>query len=316
MMDDMKLMFTRESLEKVSQYCLLARELFKEENNPEIGGFLVVRKPEEGEEMKLVVEDAVLAFQTVTGGSVEMEDEDVAKTQMELSEKGVGAKWGMRLWWHTHPFGDVKPNPSSKDWETFREVMHGCSWKGMVIFPSIPCTVREVYAWFEVDVEGLNVGTTLEVGILEEVPDELREEMAEKVRLKQKDNIHMINTYYDHLEDEELEKVLGGWDQEREVDVPESLWEWLYEEGTCLARQAHTLGITVEELLRNSHETAVADAEESGKLKLLEVPLESFEEAFGEEESLTVSWRDTDDEKWWMDDENWWWENAWTGGGK
>lgn len=82
----------------------------------------------------LDIEDIVLMPQEVTGASVDVDENGLAKVVDELSQSGVEPAQ-LRVWLHTHP-GKGVPSPSSVDWETLEKYHAMSRWTVMVIFDS------------------------------------------------------------------------------------------------------------------------------------------------------------------------------------
>lgn len=96
--------------------------------NTEIGAFGLSRQ-----DNPLHIVDLGFPHQTVSGSSVEFDDDKIAQYVDEMYVQGWEPCESCRIWIHTHPQG--VNSPSSTDEATFAKIFGNYDWAVMLIFP-------------------------------------------------------------------------------------------------------------------------------------------------------------------------------------
>jgi hypothetical protein len=81
----------------------------------------------------VLLQDIIIPPQLVTGGTTKISPDALMGLVEELAKrKEVCTDW--RCWWHVHPFGAVKPVPSSVDNETLDSLAEELGWAvGLIV---------------------------------------------------------------------------------------------------------------------------------------------------------------------------------------
>jgi len=85
----------------------------------------------EDQKDNLVVESLIIPKQECSSATTEMDDESLSELGEAMTKKRVVPWRYTRVWIHTHP--GESPTPSSKDWETFREIFGRSNWAIMFV---------------------------------------------------------------------------------------------------------------------------------------------------------------------------------------
>ena len=82
----------------------------------------------------LRITDFILLDQRTGGAHADLDDIAIALHYNDMVEAGLKPVQFGRIWFHTHPFGVSKPNPSGGDDTTFKTAFGDCDWSVMLVF--------------------------------------------------------------------------------------------------------------------------------------------------------------------------------------
>lgn len=100
---------------------------FRDKGPTEVAGFCIT-----GTDDPLLITDFRLIKQKCTGGSFDLDKDDIAQYQESTLDAGLAAWQSLRILAHSHPPG-CSPSPSEPDEENFRNVFTKPNWAIMLI---------------------------------------------------------------------------------------------------------------------------------------------------------------------------------------
>ena len=157
----MEFYITKKAWKKVIDYAQASYNKF----SSEIGGFMIMKQDKEGD---YILSEPEILKQTVTGGTTEMEKEEVADYYVKAAEKhGNDIRF---VWWHSH--ADMKAFWSGTDTSTMEEYS-GSDWAAFLVVNIRGEHKFSVKMWKPIDVledVELNIlGQTVPKSITDEV---------------------------------------------------------------------------------------------------------------------------------------------------
>lgn len=104
----------------------------------------------------LRITDFVLLDQRAGMAHADLDDIAIALHYNDMADAGLEVVQYGRIWFHTHPFGVSKPNPSGGDDSTFKTAFGDCNWSVMLVFSN-----RAQAAYAEIQVPAKILGRSI-----------------------------------------------------------------------------------------------------------------------------------------------------------